>query len=272
MKFINLLFIAIIIGGCGQPPATEGEQAVEETMSFENKGHEAVYKLTQKVGSYQKLRDLKDVVYTYTYITADGKEDQSIEKYIFDGELSYADYIKRGRTLPNVEGRLVQGFDGQNFWSTVDGVLTEDSDVIKRAVFSRKTNFYWFTMFQKLLDPSVEYTYVKEEDINGQSYDVVKITFESDKPTDIYQLYINQETSLVDQFLFTVVDFNVVDTPFLMKLDYEEVDGLLIPTTRDYTQATWEGVNQNENWIKVRWSNIQFNNNLDKEIFLAGAN
>jgi hypothetical protein len=125
-------------------------------------------------------------------------------------------------------------------------------------------------MFQKLLDPGLTYEYKGDKLIDNQVYDIVKISFESNssQPKDIYQLYINRKTSLADQFLFTVVDFNVIDTPFLMKVEYEKIDGLLIPTKRKYKKSTWDAKVSNEEWINVLWTNISFNNNVEKEVFM----
>ena len=124
-------------------------------------------------------------------------------------------------------------------------------------------------MFQKLLDPGLHYKYIKEATIDGNFYDVVEITFTSEdgKPTDIYQLYVNKETALVDLFLFTVVDFNVVEIPNLMKVEHEDINGLLIPAKRKYTKANWDGEILNEDWINVHWTDIKFNNNLTKKQF-----
>lgn len=237
-------------------------------MTFQNKGHELVYKMTQKVGTYQDLQDYKDVSYTYTYTTPDGKSDVSQEKYIFDGELSYGDYVKHERTLSDLEGRVEQGYDGSTFWLKQDGKSLDDEKGLKRVTFNRKTNFYWFTMMQKLLDPGLNYEYIKEDTINGKIYDIVKVSFDSKegKPTDIYQLYINQETLLVDQFLFTVMDFGVAD-PLLMKVEYEKVGKILIPASRKYTKADWEGKNLNDDWIIVSWTDIKFNTGMTKERF-----
>ena len=123
-------------------------------------------------------------------------------------------------------------------------------------------------MMQKLQDPGLIYEYLKEATIDSIQYDVVKISFESkdDKPKDVYQLYINKETKLVDQFLFTVADFGKF-TPLLMKMEYENVDGLLLPTKRKYKASNWDAEVTNEPWIIVTWTNIKFNNNLNKEDF-----
>jgi len=236
---------------------------------FQNKGHELVYKMVQKVGNYDALLKHKDVVYTYTYQTPDGKTDISTEKYLFDGELSYGAYQKHERTLPDLKGLIEQGYDGKGYWLKQDGKILNDEKLLKTVAFNRPTNFYWFTMFQKLLDPGLNYELIGEKRLNDKDYNIVKITFQSDgdKPTDTYQLYINKETSLVDSFLFTVVDFGVVDTPLLMTLEYEKTDGLMIPSKRLYKKSTWDAAVSDAPWIKVNWSNIKFNNKLTKKDF-----
>lgn len=247
-------------------PSTNQEK--ENTISFQNKGHEIVYKMTQKVGDYNKLSNKKDVVYTYTYQTPDGKSDISTEKYIFNGELSYGKYNKHQRTLAKLEGIIEQGYDGNEFWLKNNGKLINDAKALKRVAFNRPTNYYWFTMMQKLLDPGLNYEYLGEKTINNLNYDIVKVTFESkdNTPKDIYQLYINKETNLVDQFLFTVMDFKKAE-PLLMELAYENIEGLLIPTKRRYKNSNWNADVTDKPWILVNWTDIKFDNNLNKELF-----
>jgi len=249
--------------------SSEKETQQNETITFQNKGHELVYKMVKKVGSYGDLLEKKDVTYTYTYLTPDGKADKMTEKYIFDGQLSYASYTQHERTFPELEGNIEQGFDGNEFWLKHKGEILNDTNRLKRVTFNRATNFYWFTMFQKLLDPGLNYEYIGEQNIEGKEYEIVKITFKSNnsKPTDIYQLYINKETSLVDQFLFTVADFGKMEVPNLMQLKYEGIDGMLIPTIRQYKKSTWDAEVSEEPWIYVTWTDITFNNGLIKETF-----
>lgn len=268
MKYTLYIFLlsTIVISACQrQKPA----ESPKETIQFQNKGHELIYAMVQKTGSYQDLLDKKDVVYTYTYQTPDGKTDVSTEKYIFDGELSIGHYIQHERTLPDMEGSFTQGYNGKDFWFKHKEVYLDHEDYLKRTQFNRKTNFYWFAMFQKLLDPGLNYEHLGEKVVDNKKYDIVKVTFDSPdgKPTDIYQVYINQETSLIDQFLFTVVDFNMVETPLLMQVEYEEIDRLLIPSKRRYKKSTWGAEVTDAPWILVNWSNIKFNNNLKRVEF-----
>lgn len=269
----SILIICLLIS-CKNDSETKAKEnkpkPIEEVgITFKNKGHQHVYDMVQKVGNYEQLRKKKDVTYTYTYQTPDGKTDVSTEKYIFNGELSYGAYKQHERTLPNLKGLIEQGYDGQEYWLKHNGELLNDDTYLKRVKFNRPTNFYWFTMFQKLLDPGLNYENLGEETINDKLYNVVKITFQSDndKPTDIYQLYINKNTKLVDQFLFTVADFGKMEIPFLMKLQYKKVDDLLIPTTRQYKESTWKADVTDKPWIKVNWTDIKFNNNLSIQDF-----
>ncbi len=274
MKFslLTAVLVSILLISCKDKPLADAPQTItpqETTPTFQNKGHELVYNMVQKVGNYDSLAKKKDVVYTYTYKTPDGKADVSTEKYLFDGELSYGVYHKHERTLTELDGAIEQGYNGREFWLRNKGKLLSDTTQLKRVAFNRPTNFYWFTMFQKLLDPGVNYEYMGEKTVNEKAYDVVKITFttDNDKPTDIYQLYINKDTSLVDQFLFTVADFGAMEIPNLMQLQYEEVDGMLMPTKRQYKKSTWDAAVSEEPWINVTWTEIKFNNGLSSADF-----
>ncbi|WP_197429327.1 DUF6503 family protein [Winogradskyella endarachnes] len=276
---IFTLLLCIILMSCNETKKTPTDKTTKEVdnteavktepMTFKNKGHELVYNLTQKTGNYQTLLNKKDVVYTYTYKTPKGEIDISTEKYIFNGELSYGAYSQHQRTLPQLEGLIEQGYDGSEFWLKNNGTIIEDEAALKRVAFNRPTNFYWFAMMPKLLDPGVIYEYLGDKTIDSIVYDIVKVSFTStdNKPTDIYQLYINKNTGLVDQFLFTVADFGKMEVPFLMKVEYEDIEGILIPTKRKYKSSNWEAEVTDQPWISVNWTNIKFNNGLKEAIF-----
>ena len=127
----------------------------ENNIELKNKGYDLVYEMVEKVGTYSDLNSKNNVTYTYTYQTPDGKSDISTEKYIFNGELSYGMYTVHERTLANLEGRIEQGYDGNEFWLKQRGEVILASTSLKKIAFNRPTNFYWFTMMQKLLDPGL---------------------------------------------------------------------------------------------------------------------
>jgi hypothetical protein len=270
-KLIIAITFSTLLVACGKKTAnsnTNSKKVEIEIPKFKNKGHELVYKMSQKAGNYQDLLKLKDIVFKYTYRTPDQKEDVSIESYIFDGELSHGSYIKHERTLPLLKGKMEQGFNGNNFWLKIDGKEITDNKSISSVNFTRKTNFYWFAMMQKLLDPGINYEYLGQESIDNKAYEVVKITFDSkdDVATDIYKLYINPKTNLVDQFLFTVVSKNVTD-PILMRVKYEDIEGILLTTYRKYTKSDWNAKVINDVWVEEITKDVKFNQNLDRNKF-----
>ncbi|MCG9791921.1 DUF6503 family protein [Flavobacterium algicola] len=274
MKGSLCLSLALVVGlsSCNNLKSTSDNHQENATAvavpSFQNKGHELVYNMVQKVGDFNKLLQKHDVTYTNSYQTPDGKTDVSNEKYIFSGELSYGKLDRHERTFPELEGTIEQGYDGSDYWFKHNGVSLDNEKIIQRVRFSRPTNFYWFAMMQKLLDPGITYVYIGEKVIKGNAYDVVKIAFESNdnKPKDTYQLYINKKTNLVDQFLFTVVDYGKTD-PMLMQLEYVNVDGILIPAKRKYKSSDWDAIETDKPWIMVNWTNIKFSNDLTVEDF-----
>lgn len=269
-KFLALIALTGGLTACSSGASSEPNESFENVeQTFQNKAHELVYEMVQTTGTYGDLLKKKDVIYTYSYTTPDGKNDRSTEKYLFKGELSYGLYVNHERTLPELTGEIEQSWDGSEFWLKNEGELIEDEKALDRVKFNRSTNFYWFTMMQKLLDPGIKYELLNDETVDGVDYNVVKIMFvtNDEKPTDIYQLYINKETSLVDQFLFTVADFGKMEIPNLMRMEYEEIDGMMIPTKRKYKKSTWKADVTDEPWIEVLWSDIKFNNGLTKENF-----
>lgn len=231
---------------------------------------ELVVKMLEKTGDYNKLKSLIDVQYIYTQRdNVSGGEDVSTERYIFDGELSWAKYLKHtNHVFADKQGVVIQGYDGKESWVTIDGQLLDDPQANKIADFLRKTNFYWFAMMHKLLDPGLNYIYEGTKNINEIEYDLVKITFDSGVGdiSDTYILYINTNTNLVDQFLFTVMDFNISE-PYMMKVDYEQIDGVMLPVRRKYAKSNWNGDILEDSWGEEIMTDIKFSNNFKREDF-----
>ena len=59
-----------------------------------------------------------------------------------------------------------------------------------------------------------------------------------------------------------------METPLLMEVDYETIDGLMIPTKRRYKRSTWDAEVSEDPWIDVTWTDIKFNNGLTPEDFM----
>lgn len=233
-----------------------------------------VTKVVDEAGGADALRKKVDVEYTYLYRRGEtGALDMSVERYLFDGEKSWARYDVHEGVNPGGEGLVIQGYDGQTTWQTVADVKTRDPKSLSKADFLRKTNFYWFAMTFKLLDPGLQYAYAGRRKVGETTYELVKITFDAGvgDVADTYVLYINPKTWRVDQFLFTVLDFGKKD-PLLMMVDYERVDGVLLPTKRRYTTSDWSGqVAEDAKWNDEVSVGIRFGNDFREGLFAAPA-
>ncbi|MEM9921001.1 MAG: DUF6503 family protein [Bacteroidota bacterium] len=235
---------------------------------FAQQADQLVAEVMDAMGGKQHFYNLGNVTYDYEYrapnnsLTLVGKET-----YVFDGELSRGDYSKH--SMLDANGKVLEGFDGQNAWVKFDGKLSSDEKANGVARFLRKTNYYWFTMFFKLQDEGVNLEHIGSKKVEGREYDLVKVTF-GDKvgdAQDTYVLYINKRTKLVDQFLFTVIGFGVTE-PNLMKVKYETINGIKIPTDRVYIASNWDGdILEGKEWTTTYWTNIRFNTKIDKANF-----
>ena len=248
-NLIQLLVIGIILNAHGLQAQDDARPLIKQVVNA--------------AGGVQKLRALKDVEYEYTFRSKEkGIKDVSIERYIFDGEYSFANYTTREYyVLPKMTGSMTQYYNGVKTVSHHEGQLITDEQAAYVGHFFRKTNFYWFSMMYKLLDPGVNLKMMDDRKVGSVSYKIVEMTFGDGigETSDRYVLYINPKTKMIDQFLFTVLGFGFKE-PFIMKMEYEEVDGLMLSTYRAYAPANWQGEVIKQEWNEEISRKIKFNN------------
>ena len=260
---------ALALSSCGgaqqskeTPTQAQAEPEKPKAVPPKNEAHKVVLDMVAANGGTDAFYGLKDVAYKYTYKNPDGSVDISFEKYIFEGEYSYAEYSTRGVfVFPDTDGSVTMGYDGKSTWCILNGEEVTDSAAVKMADFLRKTNYYWFAMMFKLADPGLNYELLDPQTIDGQAYDVVKVTFNDGvgDVKDVYVLYVNKATQLVDQFLFTVMDFGM-ENPLLMKVEYQDVAGVKVPKYRKYTQSNWNAEVLADVWVENYFEEVKFNN------------
>jgi hypothetical protein len=243
------------------------------TPSPDEDARRVVARMQQAIGGSGALRARRDVELTYTYrnLTKD-VADVSLERYVFDGETSWARYDRREVfAMPGSEQPVFSWFDGERTESRQNGQLVEgrSADVLH---FLRRTNFYWFCMFFKLDDPGVRVASLPSRTVDDIEYDVVEVSFGDavgESPRDRYVLYVNPYTHLVDLFLFNVTGFGV-ETPFRMDVKYTMVDGVLLPVWRRYRPALgWEGheVDPEGDVVLELTEDVTFDNGFGPEAF-----
>jgi len=242
------------------------KEVTQIEISYDTNNPKSIIKAVEATsGGWGKLWKQKDVEFNYDYIQADGKADKSVERYVFNTEQSWAKYTQHDiNVMPGTEGDVVQYYDGTNAYISQNGAEIEDPAAVGGSEFLRKANYFWFVMMYKLDNPGVLYEYNGSETVNGIDYDKVTVTYDPEvtkkEQNDIYVLYVNKETKMVDQFYFSLLAFGLNDPIILMKVAYEEINELMIPSKRNIFFPGEDGSYGDQPAIQEITTNIKFNN------------
>jgi hypothetical protein len=101
---------------------------------------------------------------------------------------------------------------------------------------------YWLLMGFKTFDPGVSREYAGEKSENGSTYDVVQLAFKEVglTPGDVYWMWVNRDTGLVDQWHMKLQNMKPEETPSIVRFrDYRRFGGLLISTRREMGGGTF---------------------------------
>jgi len=232
----------------------------------QDKAAELLGKMSKAVGSWDKMYKQKDVEFNYTYEYTDTKQkDVSVERYIFEGEHSWGKYTTHEiNVLPKGEGVAIQSYVNNKPAVSLAGKKLDDKEAIGMSHFLRKANYYWFTMFFKLNDPGTSHKYLGTENVNGIAYEKVEISFDGNKTgkeqNDMYVLYINPTTHLVDRFFFSLPALGINKPVLLMEVEYAKIKGLQIPAVRKIYRPNNEGKYAKEAWLIETSTDIKFKN------------
>jgi hypothetical protein len=276
---IGTMFLSVVLGSCtNQTTSTNDEKEIGSTNETAEKAT-VVYDtndpatminaVAEACGGIEKLRSLKDVSYNYNYLKPDGKRDYSTEKYIFDSEASWASYTTHEvNVAPDLEGEVIQFYDGKTIVVTNNGEKVTDEKIVGTGQFLRQANFMWFTMMFKLTDPGTIYEYKGKKEVEGTTYDLVRVTYDSavtgKAENDIFILFINPETHMVERFNFSLPALGVLEPVLLAITHYEEVDGIQVIRRREMFAPNPE-TGEMMPALDQTLTNITFNNNLTIE-------
>ncbi|MEM8508544.1 MAG: DUF6503 family protein [Bacteroidota bacterium] len=263
----------ILLVSCAEQPkkATPTTVATEESSAeapvYDTAKPETVLAaIAHAHGGWGDLWKKRDVKFTYRYHNPVlNTTDLSEERYIFRNEASYGHYTQHEiNVMPDAEGTVTQCFDGESTQVLVNGEKNEDPQGNAVADFLRKANYFWFVMPYKLNDPGTIATFEGQEEFNGISYDTIKITYDPEitgkEQNDIYVLYVNPETKLIDRFYFSLPFMGVNDPVLIADYSYEAVNGQKIATKRTYLLPDETGTYPEDPVLVQTLSNIQFNN------------
>ncbi len=275
LPFLFLASLLLLVGCVQKNKQTENttvetETVVDNTPVYDTNQPKTILKAVAYAhGGWGDLWSKKDVQYTYDYRQPDGKADVSTERYIFKNEASLGKYTQHDiNVMPGKEGEVVQCFDGKETVVLINGEKTDDAQLLGVGDFLRRANYFWFTMPYKLTDKGTIITYQGQEEYNGKTYDKVHVTYDPEltgkEQNDIYILYVNPETRLIDRFYFSLPFLGVNDPVIIANYQYEDVDGQLIATKRTYFLPSEQGYSEEPNIVQTL-SNISFNNGFSPE-------
>ena len=225
--------------------------------------------VSEACGGLDKLKSLNDVQYDYHYVAPDGKSDISVERYIFDNEISWARYSKHELNVsPELEGDIVQYYDGEKPAVYHNGIAVSDTMAIGMGHFLRQANYMWFNMMFKLNDPGILYDYKGQTTIDGTTYDSVHITYDpavtGKEQNDIYLVHINPENKMIDSFYFSLPALGVMDPVLHAQLTYSNIDGIQVITKRVMTGPAPDGSGMVP-LVDQQLKNVSFNNGFTAE-------
>lgn len=130
------------------------------------------------------------------------------------------------------------GFDGDSVW-----VSPSEDAFFGNPRFYNGLHFYFFQSPFVLADEGTVHEDLGEQVIDGNAYRVVKVTYEAgvgESPEDSYIAHFDPDTGLMKVLLYTAT-FNSGEPSdrysALEYRDYQEVDGLMVPSR--YVGRTW---------------------------------
>lgn len=227
-------------------------------------------------GGWGDLWNKKDVAYTYTYHNTDAnKKDVSVEKYIFDSEASLGHYTTHEiNVMPGVEGEVTQFFNGEETKVMVGGTMNEDPQANTVGDFLRKANYFWFVMPYKLNDNGTIVTSEGQEELNGKTYDKLKVTYDPSitgkEQNDTYVLFVNPETKLIDRFHFSLPFMGVAEPVIIADYEYKDVEGQMLATKRSYYMPSEKGYSESPNLVQTL-TDIEFNNGFTVDNIMSAG-
>ncbi len=230
------------------------------------KAKDLLAKLDATNGGYEGFLAANDVQFTYTKVLH-GHTRVSQEKLLFKGEHSLSTYNGEYKQQKGIIKRA--SVNGKGSMSIDDEMLT-DEKAKKVAVFANSITFYWFSMMYKLSDPSTISSYLGQEQVDSVMYDKVKLVFDysqlDKKANDEYLLYFNPDTHLVDIFLYSETNGDVLKNPKAkVFVTYKVVQGIHVPALRKHFK-----LNDKRKWIingVYSFSDVKFDNGFTVEDF-----
>ena len=148
------------------------------------------------------------------------------------------DYRVSGRDAKGDEFLVIMNVNTKTGKAWVNGTEADPKDFLTRGYGRFINDTYWLLMPLKSLDPGVNREAAGERtDGCGRVHDVVKLSFGDGvglTPKDMYWMWVNRETGLVEQWDMKLQSSKPEDEPSsVLFRDYRRIGGLLLSTKRE---------------------------------------
>ncbi len=226
-------------------------------------------KIISAHGGMQAWDNLKDMTFTITRVALNPQGDVA-------GATVSLYFMKRhGKTRVETitsKGVLVQGFDGQKPWVTLDGRPETSEEALKRAHFLSVNWWYWMGIPFKLKDPGVILRYKKTSTFRQKPIDILEVTFQQGvgKTADRYTYYVDQKTYhiLFVEFQLQPGVWPKVGGPTPRRstwLDYKKEGAFTMHTKRIF----YENAELTDKRAILLLRDFKFNTGLPDKLFVA---
>ena len=166
--------------------------------------------------------------------------------------------------LINVNTRKGQVFVGGN-----SAPPKMRDQLLELAHYRFRNETYWLLMPWKMMDPGAYREYAGEEVIDGNTYDVVRITFDKSKGLagDQFWAYINRETGMMDRFAYYLENFkgksSLKDASVWLWKEWELFGGIKLARERTMVTARMEPYKTG----RVGFPKLTFLSDVDEKVF-----
>jgi len=278
LNFTIITAAAIALSSCTANLIPSTVKKNPNSTELESKGKEILQKAYVAHGSenlekhetyqFTATDDWKGMMGTIGKIWED-KNSQLTLKYVpgtFDGQVHFNSGEDSGKIvgLQSWKYYEIDKCDKPNF----------DRKYNKKAVFGLAA-FQYFTELVGRMNNAEIIRYGSEKVFNGNIYDLVYVTWKSekkDKEVDQYILYINKETSMLDYAIYTLRD-NYLSMPGTAMMygsigysDYKNIDGFMVPFTQSLFTFKPEK-NNNKYLHQLKLSTFTFDSFNKEELY-----
>ena len=212
--FLSLLIAIFLIAGCG------GASNKTTSESSASAAHQSL--ITQAIeahGGIDSWRSYRTLAFDYVSARGEQRSQESI----------MLDLQTRHERISGANYEM--GYNGTDYWQ----LLGEEGMEEKNPTFFINLQFYFFAMPFVLADDGIVEESLGKKELNGKTYEVVKITFEAGTgvaPEDQYIVYLDPETKRMEALLYSVTYFNKDNAEKYSALHYtewQEASGLVVP-------------------------------------------